>query len=742
MSSTSGTVDESFGDKMKRMATNCGHATGLCCFKMGKQTQITVLEQKVVARQKKFGVDYLNLIDQNASQQALDQCLREAQRDIAKLQDQIEEHENVIDEKQAVTEEKIITATGASLASSGGSPRPGGGGGGGGGGSVNSSGLRPRPSNSGIASSSSPASSPKKAKKQSAKKPSAAAASPSPKANKQQGKKLTNGAGGGGGSKKKPGKQAASSSTPAGFAPAVIPEEYQGADPSRWKMTEQKFGGATSFTTLGRKEPIIGTTIAQGKAIFAANPEKYVAMIYQTEVATWPQAQQQFTLIHRSGTEGYAPTGVSKNGSMTILLHEYHRLPRLKDNILPPQHCDKYTDSMTHQGRKLHSKKNKPALPGRGMGVGDCPNLKIIGDVDPADIYQGTVGDCWLLSGISALAEFDGAVKKLFRKTTKLDQRPLDSPNQYIITLWDLATWKEVDIVIDERLPVMANGSGQLLASRPSEDGELWVCYLEKALAAVSRACIGIVVQPVMVCISQHNLFVFVVFFVFIFQHCGGWDKITGGQCTHAWALLTGCKEQYTISKNPRTGKFICCAKYNPNAKKWAKHANCPHDCDVSRTCIGIIVQPVMVCISQRIWFVFVVFFVFIFQPSMWQVDWPKVGGGGNRNLELTEEELFLKMVAWDEQNYIVGAGTSGTSDKNSTDGLVDNHAYSVIESRSNVCGTGIDLLKVRNPVSLSPCVLISNKSCVVSVCVYYESGCSSISSTYVFFWSHMLHLI
>ena len=25
------------------------------------------------------------------------------------------------------------------------------------------------------------------------------------------------------------------------------------------------------------------------------------------------------------------------------------------------------------------------------------------------------------------------------------------------------------------------------------------------------------------------------------------WDKIDGGQCTHAWALLTGCREQYTI---------------------------------------------------------------------------------------------------------------------------------------------------------------------------------------------------
>ena len=53
---------------------------------------------------------------------------------------------------------------------------------------------------------------------------------------------------------------------------------------------------------------------------------------------------------------------------------------------------------------------------------------------------------------------------------------------------------KEVDIVIDERLPVVADGSGKLLASRPSADGELWACYLEKAIAV----------------------------------HSGGWDKIHG----------------------------------------------------------------------------------------------------------------------------------------------------------------------------------------------------------------------
>jgi hypothetical protein len=92
-----------------------------------------------------------------------------------------------------------------------------------------------------------------------------------------------------------------------------------------------------------------------------------------------------------------------------------------------------------------------------------------------------------------------------------------------------------------------------------------------------------------------------------------------GGQCTHAWALMTGCKHQYTISKNPKTGKFVCTAKFNPYEKKWGKHGNSPHDSD----------------------------------PSMWHVEWPEVGGGGSMDLELTEDELFLRMVAWDKTNYI-----------------------------------------------------------------------------------------
>jgi Calpain family cysteine protease len=285
--------------------------------------------------------------------------------------------------------------------------------------------------------------------------------------------------------------------------PANVPEQYQDADPSKWQLKTVSYSGGSSFLTCGKQEQVSGKSIAKATQLFKANPGSYVALMYQTSIAAWPEKEHTYTLVHREGTNGYQPQGVGPEGWMTIMLYEYRRLPPYKGDILPMKFRDKYTDSMTHKGRMLHSTSNRPIMPGRGMGVGDAPNLKLFGNVDPSDIHQGSVGDCWLLSGISALAEFDGAVKRLFRKTKNLNRRPLDGPNMYTVTLWDISTWKEVDIEIDERLPVRGGGAGGLLASRPSVDGELWACYLEKALAV----------------------------------HCGGWDKITGGKLLQVVSL-------------------------------------------------------------------------------------------------------------------------------------------------------------------------------------------------------------
>ena len=77
------------------------------------------------------------------------------------------------------------------------------------------------------------------------------------------------------------------------------------------------------------------------------------------------------------------------------------------------------------------------------------------------------------LLGISSLAEFDGAISHLFRHTADVHALPRSEPNQYTIRLWDLPTWTEVDVVVDERLCSKSDGSG-LLGCQVTSDGELY----------------------------------------------------------------------------------------------------------------------------------------------------------------------------------------------------------------------------------------------------------------------------
>jgi Calpain family cysteine protease len=199
----------------------------------------------------------------------------------------------------------------------------------------------------------------------------------------------------------------------------------------------------------------------------------------------------------------------------------------------------------------------------------------------------------------------------------------------YTVTLYDLRTWKEVDVIVDERLPVRTDGSGRLFGAKPSKDGELWISYLEKAIVA----------------------------------HCGGWDQIEGGQCTHAWALLTGNKHQYIIQRSMADPDLFCCtARYNVEQQQWAEHDNAPSG--------G--------------------------HAGIWEVPWPELGGGGDDPLD--DDELFSRMCTWSDSNYLVAASTKGASDDNTTNGVVDNHAYAVVEVFDDVSGTRIDLILVRNP--------------------------------------------
>jgi len=96
-------------------------------------------------------------------------------------------------------------------------------------------------------------------------------------------------------------------------------------------------------------------------------------------------------------------------------------------------------------------------------------------DVDPDDICQGFLGDCWLLSSIACLAEFPQAIKDLFITKEVTDD------GRYELRLFDPEIEEWITVVIDDFVPCRIGGDAPLFTSAKS--GEMWVSLLEKAIA-------------------------------------------------------------------------------------------------------------------------------------------------------------------------------------------------------------------------------------------------------------------
>lgn len=110
--------------KFKRMTNNCFQSCGLCCFKFKENSFISKYEFQITQRQKKFGVDYLELVHRKASQQALKQCLKLAMKDIAVFQKEIDEHDDKIDKKEDDVNREIKPSPSASAGGSASVPPP------------------------------------------------------------------------------------------------------------------------------------------------------------------------------------------------------------------------------------------------------------------------------------------------------------------------------------------------------------------------------------------------------------------------------------------------------------------------------------------------------------------------------------------------------------------------------------------------------------------------------------------
>lgn len=109
--------------------------------------------------------------------------------------------------------------------------------------------------------------------------------------------------------------------------------------------------------------------------------------------------------------------------------------------------------------------------------VETTPSLWGTDGVRPAAIKQGSLGDCWLLASIAAIAENGDRIKKIFNGLTAWP-----STGEFELNLW--AYGNPVRVTIDDKIPATINSTGTALSPRftkKSANGSWWVPILEKA---------------------------------------------------------------------------------------------------------------------------------------------------------------------------------------------------------------------------------------------------------------------
>jgi calpain-15 len=159
------------------------------------------------------------------------------------------------------------------------------------------------------------------------------------------------------------------------------------------------------------------------------------------------------------------------------------------------------------------------------------PGATLFDGIEPTDVCQGGLGDCWLLAAISALAEFPGAIEALFVTNRIM------SNGKYTIKLFDTNDgW--VEVIIDDLLAVMDaeeiygpgytfDGGVKLKPCFTSPNGnEIWVALLEKAVA----------------------------------KFCGSFGNLIGGQALYAWQIMTGCTDLWEYRKDGEDWQHVAVA--------------------------------------------------------------------------------------------------------------------------------------------------------------------------------------
>ena len=176
----------------------------------------------------------------------------------------------------------------------------------------------------------------------------------------------------------------------------------------------------------------------------------------------------------------------------------YHTYVKVRETIHESQKTDKTENLMQYCRQNRHIFVDKQFQPNKGSLAGNPVHHEyknqfdqlrwlrpkdifknqpytLFADVNPNDILQGSLGDCYFLCALASLAEHPDLITRLF------DFDAINEHGVHSIWLNINGAWK--NYLLDEYLPC-SSGSGQnSLAFSKTTQNELWVLMLEKAYA-------------------------------------------------------------------------------------------------------------------------------------------------------------------------------------------------------------------------------------------------------------------
>jgi len=94
--------------------------------------------------------------------------------------------------------------------------------------------------------------------------------------------------------------------------------------------------------------------------------------------------------------------------------------------------------------------------------------------IEPTDINQGALGNCWFCCAVSALAEFPNYIRRIF------ENKASNPAGVYRLRLYNETDVEPVNVTLDDLFPCKP-GAGPIFTSNKQE--ELWAMLLEKAYA-------------------------------------------------------------------------------------------------------------------------------------------------------------------------------------------------------------------------------------------------------------------